>query len=170
LIDLSHKVMKIYQLKTELWLPQARTEIFDFFANPANLERLTPGWLRFEIISEAPPAMRQGARLDYRLHIHGVPVKWQSEIIVWNSPHEFVDRQTKGPYQSWVHEHTFLERNGGTLVCDNVRYSVFGGALVNRFFVAPDLDRIFNYRHAVLKTIFNSPDAKGSARFSRFSN
>jgi hypothetical protein len=35
--------MKIYQLKTELWLPQPRAEIFQFFANPANLERLTPG-------------------------------------------------------------------------------------------------------------------------------
>lgn len=152
--------MKIFRLRTELWLPLSRTEIFQFFADPSNLERLTPGWLRFEIISEAPPIMRAGARLDYRLRIHGVPMKWRTEISVWNPPHRFVDRQTKGPYQFWEHEHTFFEQQGGTLVNDNVQYSVFGGALVNRFFVAPDLDRIFKYRHTVLKTIFNPRDEK----------
>lgn len=148
--------MKIYHLRTELWLPQSRAEIFQFFADPKNLERLTPHWLRFEIINEAPQLMRAGARLEYRLRIHGVPIKWQSEISVWNPPHRFVDRQTKGPYHFWEHEHSFSEHQGGTLVNDNVRYSVFGGALVNRFFVAPDLDRIFNYRHTALKAIFKS--------------
>ncbi len=162
--------MKIYRLKTELWVSRPRVAVFQFFADPANLERLTPGWLRFKIISEASQPMTEGARLDYRLRIHGLPMKWQSEITAWNPPHRFVDRQTRGPYRLWVHEHTFLDQEGGTLVRDNVQYSVFGDALVNRFFVAPDLDRIFKYRHTVLKTIFNSPDAKGSARFSRFYN
>jgi ligand-binding SRPBCC domain-containing protein len=149
--------MKIYQLKTQLWLPQPRSEIFQFFADPANLERLTPGWLRFEIISKGAQPMTERARLDYRLRIRGVPLKWQSEITVWNPPHRFVDRQTKGPYQFWEHEHTFLEQEGGTLVCDNVQYSVLGGAVLNKFFVAPDLDRIFKYRHTALKEIFKSP-------------
>jgi ligand-binding SRPBCC domain-containing protein len=157
--------MKTYQLKTELWLPQPRAEIFQFFADPANLERLTPRWLRFEIISEDAQPVTEGARLDYRLRIRGVPIKWQSEITIWNPPRRFVDRQAKGPYKSWVHEHTFLEHGGGTLVNDNVQYSVFGGALVNRIFVAPDLDRVFKYRHRTLKTIFRSSDEKGSAEF-----
>jgi ligand-binding SRPBCC domain-containing protein len=148
--------MKIYRLKSDLWLPQPRAQIFQFFADPINLERLTPGWLRFEITSKTPQAITEGARLDYRLRIRGVPVKWQSEITAWNPPHRFVDRQTKGPYQFWEHEHTFLQQEGGTLVCDNVQYSVFGGAIVNRFLVAPDLDQIFKYRHAILKTIFSS--------------
>jgi len=159
--------MKISQLRTELWLPQSRSEIFQFFADPGNLERLTPGWLRFKIISEAPAKMRAGAQLDYRLRIHGVPIKWRSEISVWNPPHRFVDRQTKGPYQFWEHDDTFVEQQGGTLVNDTVRYSVFGGALVNRFFVAPDLERIFKYRHTALKTIFNPRDEKG-VRFVTF--
>lgn len=149
--------MKIYRLKTELWVFRPRLEVFQFFADPANLERLTPGWLRFKIISEAPQPMTEGARLDYRLRIHGLPIKWQSEITAWDPPHRFVDQQTKGPYHFWQHEHTFLEAEGGTLVRDNVRYSILGGALVNKFLVAPDLDRIFKYRHRVLKMIFNSP-------------
>jgi ligand-binding SRPBCC domain-containing protein len=54
-----------------------------------------------------------------------------------------------------VHEHNFIEQSGGTLVGDNVQYSVPGGILVQKFIVAPDLDRIFKYRHMVLQTIFN---------------
>ena len=148
--------MKTYELKTELWLPRRRDEVFQFFADPANLEQLTPGWLRIEMISKEPPAMREGIRLDYRLRVHGVRVRWQSEIIAWNPPHYFTDRQTRGPYKLWVHEHTFVERDGGTLVRDNVQYSVPGGALVQRFLVAPDLDQIFRYRHEVLKESFSS--------------
>jgi len=146
--------MKIYHLITELWLPQSRGKIFQFFADPENLERLTPGWLRFEIINKAPQIMGAGARLDYRLRIHGVPIKWQSEISVWNPPHGFVDRQIRGPYRLWVHEHTFVERDGDTLVRDNVQYSVPGGALVQRFLIAPDLARIFGYRQKVLNELF----------------
>jgi ligand-binding SRPBCC domain-containing protein len=147
--------MKIYQLETELWLPRPRVEVFGFFADPANLERLTPGWLRFETITKTPRVITEGVRLDYRLRIHGLPIKWQSKITAWDPPHRFIDQQTKGPYRLWVHEHTFFAHEGGTLVCDNVRYSVFGGLLVNKFLVAPDLDRIFKYRHKVLQAMFN---------------
>jgi ligand-binding SRPBCC domain-containing protein len=147
--------MKIYQLKTELWLPRPRAEVFQFFADPVNLERLTPGWLRFEVITETPRVITEGVRLNYRLRIHGVPIKWQSEITAWNPPQRFIDEQTKGPYKLWVHEHTFMDHEGGTLVCDNVRYSVFCGPLVKTFLVGPDLDRIFKYRHKVLQTLFS---------------
>jgi ligand-binding SRPBCC domain-containing protein len=92
--------------------------------------------------------------LDYRLRLHGIPLRWQSEIAVWEPPDRFVDRQTKGPYSVWVHEHTFTERDGGTLVGDRVEYAVPGGRLVQKFFVAPDLQRIFRYRHRVLEEIF----------------
>jgi len=55
----------------------------------------------------------------------------------------------------WVHEHTFSDREGGTIVGDNVVYAVPGGKLVQKLFVTPDLDRIFHYRRAALEDIFN---------------
>jgi ligand-binding SRPBCC domain-containing protein len=147
--------MKTYRLKTEIWLPRPREEVFGFFADPANLERLTPSWLRFEIITKLNGVIEKGFQLNYQLRIHGVPIKWQSVISEWEPPNRFVDQQTRGPYRLWVHEHKFMEHDGGTLVGDNVHYSVPGGILVQRFIVAPDLDRIFKYRHMVLQTIFN---------------
>jgi ligand-binding SRPBCC domain-containing protein len=61
--------------------------------------------------------------LDYRLRLRGIPLRWKSEIAVWQPPHRVVDRQTKGPYSIWVHEHTFAEQDGGTIVGDNVEYA-----------------------------------------------
>ena len=147
--------MKTYRLNTQIWLPRPREEVFGFFADPANLERLTPGWLRFEIITKMPGVIVKGIRLNYRLRIHSVPIKWQSVIRDWDPPHRFVDQQTRGPYRLWIHEHNFTEHGGGTLVGDKVDYSVPGGILVQKFIVAPDLARIFKYRHTVLQTIFN---------------
>lgn len=147
--------MKTYWLHTRLWLPQNLEEIFDFFANPHNLDCLTPAWLRFRILSPAKTVMRAGTKLDYRLRLRGVPIRWKSEITDWEPPHRFVDRQTKGPYSLWVHEHTFASQDGGTLIGDNVEYAVPGGSIVQRFFVAPDIARIFAYRHQVLQERFN---------------
>ncbi|MGH7871555.1 MAG: SRPBCC family protein [Candidatus Binatia bacterium] len=148
--------MKTYRLQTELWLPHARDQVFDFFADPRNLEQLTPNWLHFEIVNRPDIAIRQGTRLDYRLRMRGIPLRWQSEIAAWEPPHRFVDRQTNGPYSLWVHEHTFSECDSGTMVGDNVEYAVPGGALVQRFLVAPDLERIFRYRHRMLEEIFSA--------------
>jgi ligand-binding SRPBCC domain-containing protein len=147
--------VKTFWLRTELWLPRGRDEIFQFFADPRNLDRLTPSWLQFRILSPTGIAMSKGTLLDYRLRIHGVPIRWQSEISSWNPPDRFVDRQTKGPYSLWLHEHTFAAHNGGTLVGDNVEYAVPGGAIVQKLLVAPDIARIFSYRHRVLQELFN---------------
>jgi len=60
----------------------------------------------------------------------------------------------RGPYALWVHEHAFIEENGGTLVGDRVDYAVRGGWLVQNFLVAPDLRQIFQYRQSVLQDVF----------------
>jgi len=147
--------MKTFWLRTELWLPRKREEIFQFFTDPRNLDRLTPAWLEFQILSSADTAISKGTLLDYRLRIRGVPIRWQSEISSWEPPERFVDRQIKGPYSLWVHEHTFATQSGGTLVGDNVEYAVPGGAIVQKLLVAPDIARIFTYRHKILEELFN---------------
>jgi ligand-binding SRPBCC domain-containing protein len=147
--------MRTYQLRTSLWLPQPRDRVFAFFSDPKNLEKITPPWLRFKIVSPNELAVSRGARIDYRLRVRGLPIRWQSEITVWEPPTRFVDQQTRGPYRLWIHEHTFSEHEGGTVAGDNVVYAVPGGKLIQKLFVAPDLETIFYYRHEVLQTIFN---------------
>jgi ligand-binding SRPBCC domain-containing protein len=148
-------MMKTYRLEKTIWLPQPRDKVFTFFAEPRNLDRLTPPWLNFSILTPAPAAIERGTLLDYRLRLRGIPIRWQSEITLWEPPYRFVDKQNKGPYSVWLHEHTFADRDRGTIVCDNVEYAVPGGAVVQRLWVAPDLERIFAYRHEILQALFN---------------
>jgi len=156
--------MKTYWLRKSIWLPQSRAKVFEFFSNPANLDRLTPAWLNFAILTPATSQIKQGALLDYRLRIRGIPIRWQSEVAVWDPPRRFIDRQTKGPYSLWIHEHTFEERDNGTVVGDNVEYAVPGGSIVQKLLVAPDIERIFNYRHKILEELFNPAKITPSQR------
>lgn len=138
--------MREHILRTELWLPRPRAEVFAFFADALNLQCITPDWLHFSVLTPAPIHMRSGLLIDYALKMRGLPLRWRSEITAWEPPFRFVDEQRRGPYRLWIHEHCFGEKNGGTVVTDHVRYAVLGGALVNRLFVRRDLERIFAHR------------------------
>lgn len=138
----------------ELWLPKTPEAIFPFFADAHNLEVLTPPWLRFEVLTPEPIEIGQGTRIDYRLRFRGFPLRWQSEITVWEPPHRFVDEQRRGPYREWIHEHTFELQDGGTLTRDVVQYAVPGGAIVDRLVVRRDVERIFQFRQQKLHELF----------------
>jgi ligand-binding SRPBCC domain-containing protein len=146
--------VKEFLLETELWLPRPRAVVFSFFASAHNLETITPPWLNFEVLTPAPIVMRPGTLIDYRIRIHGMPVRWRTEITEWTPPFQFVDKQLRGPYKLWHHTHTFEERDGGTLCHDRVRYHPLGGALMNWLFVRRDVEKIFEYRRQQLLALF----------------
>ena len=141
------------QLTTTAWLPASRDAVFSFFADARNLERLTPPWLHFRILTPGPIDMRTGTHIDYRILLHGIPLRWQSAITAWDPPREFIDEQTRGPYRRWVHTHTFEEEHGGTRVGDSVEFDTIASWLTGRF-VMRDLRKIFAYRHETLIRIF----------------
>jgi len=125
-------------------------EVFGFYGDARNLERITPPWMGFEVMTPAPIEMGAGTLIEYRLRLHRVPVRWRTRIEVWEPPRRFVDVQIKGPYSLWEHTHTFEEDGpGATVIDDRVRYSIpFGplGALADRLLVQRDLRQIFDYR------------------------
>jgi ligand-binding SRPBCC domain-containing protein len=139
------------RLQTETWLPLPRREVFEFFADARNLQALTPPWLGFQVLNAGPIEMRTGTVIDYQIRLHGIPIRWQSAIAVWEPPVRFVDEQRRGPYRRWAHEHRFIETDGGTTVRDDVDFEVPLGWLA-RPFVARDLRRIFAFRHEALAT------------------
>jgi ligand-binding SRPBCC domain-containing protein len=150
-------------IEQEQLIRRTRSEVFAFFADPANLERITPASLHFVIRSPQPIAMRAGATIDYQLSLFGLKFQWRTLIESFDpmSPSSlesgFVDVQAKGPYRSWRHSHTFSDAPGGTLVRDRVEYELpFGplGELAHRLFVARQLRRIFDFRRAAIETAF----------------
>jgi ligand-binding SRPBCC domain-containing protein len=152
-VALGKNVGGVERLQSSQWIAARIDEVFPFFASARNLDLLTPPWLRFEILN-SDVEMKRGALIDYRLRLHGIPIRWQSEIVDWNPPIRFIDVQRRGPYGLWVHEHRFESRGGGTLVYDDVWYSTPGGAFLGKLLVARDLDRIFSYRRARLEKHF----------------
>ena len=144
---------RVESLVRECVVPASLDHAFAFFADAANLQRITPPWLHFSILTPMPVEMRAGLEIAYRISLYGLPMPWQSRIDLWEPGVSFVDRQIVGPYRWWRHEHRFEVVRGGTRVIDQVDYAPrvgwLSGTLVRR-----DLDRIFAYRHEVLRQVF----------------
>jgi ligand-binding SRPBCC domain-containing protein len=145
----------LQSLHREAIVPASLEHTFAFFADASNLERLTPPWLNFAIVTPMPIVMTAGVDIDYRIRLYGVPIPWRSRIDVWEPRVRFVDRQTIGPYRWWRHEHGFQAVTGGTRVVDHIEYvpraAWLSGALVRR-----DVERIFEYRQRVLQDFFRT--------------
>ena len=139
-------------------VPRPTSEVFAFFADAQNLERITPSSLRFRIRSPVPIQMRPGAVIDYDLSLFGVRFGWRTVIEAFDPPHSFVDVQARGPYRRWRHTHEIEEApGGGTRITDRVEYELpLGplGEMAHRLFGARQLRHIFDHRRNVIAEIF----------------
>lgn len=136
-------------LTASQWLPRPVSEVWPFFTDAHNLEAITPAFLKFHVVTPRPIDMRAGTLIDYQLKLRGVPITWRTEISAWEPGHRFMDRQLRGPYLWWEHEHVFEPRDGGTLCTDRVAYHVPGwllAPLVHELAVKRDVAGIFQYR------------------------
>jgi len=139
------------------WVEKPKDEVFEFFSKAENLEKLTPKTLSFKILNKSVQKMQKGMLIDYKLKIHGIPCKWRTLITEWEAGDYFIDSQVKGPYREWIHKHSFLGRNKGTWMRDEIKFKVpFGrlGFLVAGFFIVKDLKGIFHYRKQAVEEIF----------------
>lgn len=139
-------------------LPRPRAEVFAFFANPANLQRLTPPWLNFQVLTPEPLPRGENAVFEYRLTVRGLPIRWKTLIEAYEDGSRFVDRQIAGPYALWHHTHIFEDLpGGGTRITDRVRYRVgwgFLGRLATAFIVRKDIKQVFEFRRKTLAERF----------------
>jgi len=151
--------MHTYVLEREQIIPRSKEETFAFFSDAFNLERITPAFLKFRIVTPRPIEMRAGRIIDYRLSLYGIPFRWRTMIETWSPDERFVDTQLCGPYNLWHHTHTFeaLDANR-TLMRDVVLSRIpFGplGRIANALFVASALKMIFDYRAVTTAELLN---------------
>lgn len=150
-------------LYRETTVPTSLDETFAFFSNAENLDRLTPSWVGFQILTPTPIEMHPGRNIDYRIRIRGVPVKWRTEIAAWKPNEHFTDVQIKGPYRWWHHEHRFEPSpDGGTRVIDEVEYLAPFAWLTHPLLVRRDVRRIFDHRAEQLRKILAKDDVERS--------
>lgn len=140
-------------------------EVFAFFADAANLEAITPHFLRFRILTHTPIEMRVGALIDYEISLLGVPMKWHTRIAEWEPNVRFVDEQLSGPYAIWHHTHSFEAQANATLMRDTVEYrEPFGplGSIAHTLFIERTLARIFDYRQTAIERQFANAAKSGA--------
>ena len=143
-------------LERSLTLNLPRERVFAFFADAGNLERITPPQLNFHIVTPQPIDIKQGALIDYKLKLRGLPLIWRTVISVWRPPFEFVDEALKSPYKQWIHRHTFTEiEKNKTLIQDEVKYRLPFAPLGDfaHFFVRKELNYIFDFRQKTVTEI-----------------
>lgn len=140
----------------EQFVPKPLAEVFPFFSDAHNLEKITPDFLNFKIQSISTPQIQAGTKIQYELKLHGIPLGWTTDICVWEPPVRFVDNQESGPYALWYHEHSFEEVPGGTVMRDWVRFKLPLGKIGGWFGYAKvkgDVDKIFEFRRKVIGSL-----------------
>lgn len=166
--------MRDHLLRTSLRVPRPRDEVFAFFGEAENLERITPPELGFRILTPLPIRMAPGTLIDYALRLYGIPVRWKTRINDWSPPDLFVDEQLSGPYARWIHTHRFREvAPGETEVEDEVRYALPFPPLgeLTHPLVRWQLERIFRYRTERVRAFLGPlPSSTGVPRHERVQN
>jgi len=149
----------MHVLKRETIVDAPLQEVWDFFSSPANLNRITPPDMSFEILSDVGLKMHAGMIVRYKVRpIANIPLGWVTEITHCEEGQYFVDEQRFGPYRFWHHQHHFTSlADGRVRMTDIVHYDVgFGplGRLMNKVYVASRLDDIFDFRATIIHDIF----------------
>jgi len=132
------------------FVPRPPAEVFAFFADLSNLERITPPSAGFRNVEPVPRDLAAGTVIEHRLRVFGLlPFRWTSRIDAWEPGRRFVDVQVRGPFARLRHEHSFVPVPRGTLIWDRIEFAVpFGpiGEVVRRLYVGRALARAFAWR------------------------
>jgi ligand-binding SRPBCC domain-containing protein len=153
---------RVRVLERTQFVPVPVDRAFAFFSDARNLERITPPWLSFRVMTEGEIRMGAGVEIDYRIRIAGIPARWRSLISRWEPGVSFVDEQLVGPYRWWHHTHTFSPHDGGARITDRIEYAVSGWILepaIHALFVRKRLEGIFEYRREQIGRIFADGEA-----------
>ena len=153
-----------FERSAEIAAPAAALRAWHFEAGA--FERLNPPWEKARVI-ESPGELVDGARAVIEVGIGPLRTRWVAEHEI--TADGFIDRQVKGPFAFWEHQHRFLEvDDSSSRLVDSIRYRlplgilgrIFGGPLVRS-----KLDRMFRYRHDVTRAALeqSSESAVGDA-------
>ena len=148
----------IQYLHREQAIPAPLENVWAYFADPKNLNAITPPDMNFEIMAGGDEPMYEGQIIEYRVEfVRGLRSLWLTEIAHVRDGEYFVDEQRVGPYRFWYHEHRFEPAHAGVKMIDHVTYAApfgFLGDLVNAMWIRKRLESIFDFRAKRIAELF----------------
>lgn len=106
-----------YHHRFEVKAPLA--DVAAFHSHSASMGAITPPPILVRVHS-APERLQEGDRMDFTMWLGPLPIRWLAQI-EQTTPTSFVDRQISGPFESWVHKHSFVAIDAETTeVIDDV--------------------------------------------------
>jgi len=148
----------MYQLRRTQLVKTDMKTCWEFFMSPDNLQKITPAYMGFHVLTEQPAKAYEGLIIAYTIRpVMKIPIKWVTEIKYVHENQFFVDEQRKGPYAMWHHEHHFEQTEAGILMTDIVSYILpfgFLGKFAHWLFVKKQLEGIFDYRFKIVEELF----------------
>ena len=142
--------------ETSLVLNVTREQAFDFLIRPANHERISPPELGLRFVNP-PDELALGTKFEFKLQAWGMVRSATHEIIRFERPLIYVERQIQGSLKSWQHEHRFEVNSAGQVVItDRIEFAPPGGLtgmLVTESKLRENLEDGFHYRHQQLKKL-----------------
>ena len=147
----------MFEYKTVQLIDRPITEVFSFFENPENLEKITPTNLGFRIKTPRPLVMREGATFEYKISLGLIKFPWKTVITLHNPPNMFQDIQDSGPYKKWEHTHEFIEVGDKTKIIDTVVYDLFPAIfrnIINKLYIKNKVEQIFTFRRDALNKLY----------------
>ena len=157
--------MGFYQLHKTQKVPASLDEVWEFISSPANLKKITPSYMGFDITSkQAGEKMYPGMIITYKVSpVFGIKMNWVTEITHVKEKEYFVDEQRSGPYSMWHHEHKIEPVEGGVLMTDIVSYKPplgILGSIANSILIKKQLNEIFDFRETALIEMFGKMEEK----------
>ena len=151
--------MGFYQLHKTQKIPATIDQVWHFISSPANLKKITPEYMGFNITSKLlSEKMYPGMIISYKVSpVLGIKMTWVTEITHVKEKEYFVDEQRVGPYSIWHHEHKIEPIEGGVLMTDIVSYKPpFGifGSVANSILIKKQLKEIFDFRVTAVEKMF----------------
>ncbi len=149
---------KTHHFEWKSTLPFAVEHVFNWHTRPGAFTRLNPPWRPVKVV-RAPESIAVGAEVEIRLPLlpsgilPGLALPWKLTHTVFDPPNSFCDQQLSGPFKFWHHRHSFNRVSENTTeMVDTVEYRLPNGAGSLNWFIKRELQRLFSFRHRILKT------------------
>jgi len=160
--------MAVFERETRVAAPL--DEVWAFHSRVEGLEALTPDWMHLRVESVEgpdgepdPEVLETGAEITTSVQPFGIGPRqgWTSRIVERRESEGaalFRDEMVEGPFETWVHTHSFYAEGEMTRVRDRVEYALPGGgvgAAVSPL-TAVGLEPMFRYRHRTTHEVLES--------------